>query len=90
MGKIDKSHKETAYWEYLNYWTFRTLAYSSNILGTLGKPHFGQEWTNYISAIALWINTQKYVTAINFSMRRTSVFICGEQSRLVTVWQFLL
>lgn len=69
---------------------FRALAYSSNILGTLAKPHFKQYGTNYISAVALWINTQKSVTAINFLIKRTSVFTCREQSRLGTVWQFIL
>lgn len=83
-GKIGKPHKETAYREYINYRNFRTLAYSSNTLGTLAKPHFRQYGTNYISAIALRINTQKCVAAINF-LKRTSVFICRQQSRLVTV-----
>lgn len=84
MVKIDKPHK------LLTASNFRALASSSNILGTLGKPHFRQYGTNYVSAVALWINTQKSVAAINFLMKRTSVFTCREQSRLGAVWQFLL
>lgn len=53
IGKIDKPHRETAYGEHLNPCNFKTLAYSSNILGTLVKPYFTQYGTNYISAIAL-------------------------------------
>lgn len=84
MVKIDKPHKLLA------ASNFRALAYSSNMLGILAKPHFRQYGTNCIFSVAFWINIQKSVTAINFLIKRTSVFTWREQSRLGTVWQFLL
>lgn len=73
MVKIDKPHK------LFTASNFRALAYSSNILGTLAKPHFRQYGTNCISAVAFGINIQKSVTAINFLIKRTSVFTWREQ-----------
>lgn len=72
MVKINKPHK------LLTASNFRALGYSSNILGTLAKPHFRQYGTNHISAVAFWINIQKSVTAINFLIKRTSVFTWRE------------